>query len=263
MTAVTAAARAATDPRPLTPAEQRSFLPLVCAHPLLGKTQNNCRGVLGTDAPVNGAATLSLDAIAYGGFSRAGADEAYITYAADFEPHASNFGGGLLFARDRGRWHRVRWYSGGQMDHCLALPGVGAARMLCLAGWSGQGEVDSSVWIDRVPPDNADNAFAKAATAVLKAQDDREAGFEQPAGNYQCGLRHAGEGVLLSIDELTRAPGVFAISHITYAAPRDADAACRGKSFADVRESKGTVRYVLKGGTVIAQPPVPFAKTDY
>jgi hypothetical protein len=148
------------------------------------------------------------------------------------------------------------------MGDCLALPGSGAQKMLCLSGYEGMGEVDSSVWLDSVPDSDADGAFAKASVGVLKAQDDRQA--DDP--NYSCTLRKGnGEAVLLSIDDLkhSTAPGFFAESKVTYAAAADANAACTKKQFGKVRETAGVVRYRLDGGKVIAVPPVKFAATDY
>ncbi len=265
--AAAASAHGATDPRKLSDAEQKMFFPLACPKPLAAAAGENCAALSGrNDVPKGSAVNLSLDAISYGAFTRADADQAYVTYDGDFEPHANNNGGGILFARAGGQWRLVRWYPGGQMDQCVALPApkgnAAGARMLCLAGYAGMGEVDSSVWLDSVPDSDAEGAFAKASIGVLKAQDARQA--DNP--NYSCTLRKGkDEAVLLSIDDLKRsaAPGVFAESKIAYAAAPDANAACAKGTFASVRETAGTVRYRLEGNKVMAMPTVKFSVTDY
>jgi len=254
------------DSRPLRAEEQKAFFPLICQKRYL--RENNCAGVIGYPdvSPGPGPVSLILNAIAYGSFTQANADQAYVTYAAPFEPHVDNFGGGILFARAGGKWKLVRWYPGGQMDRCLALPAADVQNMLCLSGYTGQGETDSSVWLQHVPPTNDRDAQAKALTGVLKAQDAREAGGTEPLGNYQCTMKRAkGEAILLSIDDLKRskAPGFFAQSSVSYASARDANAACRKNDFANVEETKGVVRYKLQGAKVIGVGPAKFAATDY
>ncbi|HEY2070820.1 MAG TPA: hypothetical protein VGG48_14795 [Rhizomicrobium sp.] len=261
---LTRMADADRDPRPLQAAEQQTFFPLACKRVIAHDENHTCAAMrdYGDGTPTD----LSLDAVAYGAFTKAGADEAYVTYASSSEPHASNFGGGILFARKVGAWKLVRWYSGGQMNHCVALPAESMQRLLCLSGWMGQGEVDSSVWLKRVAATNEQDTIAKAETAILKAQDDREAGMPGQPNAYQCEMKRGpDEAILFSIDSLKRstAPGVLAESTVTYAMARDVAAACRAKSLADVKETKGTVRYRLVGGTVIADMPAKFAKTDY
>src|ERR1700743_1457343 len=133
------AARAADgDSRPLTGAEQRIFFPLVCGKPVRHDKDNTCARVLGYPgtAPGDDPVNLSLDAIAYGAFTAAGTAQPYVSYPASFEPHADNFGGGILFARAGAGWRLKRWSPGGQMQTCLALPGA-PQRMLCLSGWAG------------------------------------------------------------------------------------------------------------------------------
>ncbi|MDE2183310.1 MAG: hypothetical protein KGJ78_09840 [Alphaproteobacteria bacterium] len=240
------------DSRHLTAGEQRTFFPLVCQTPIRHQKDSTCAAVSGYPGAVPDASfNLSLTAVLYGAVTRQGTDEAYVTYAADFEPHANNFGGGILFARKAGTWRLVRWYPGGEMDRCLALPGQGPLRFLCLDDYMGQGEADSSVWLRSVP--------VETPTGILKAQDDREA--SDP--DYQCAA--AGKSVLLAIDGLKRskAPGVFAESAVRYAKAQDAAAACRKHNFAHVRETAGVVRYELRRGRVVAVTPEKFAAADY
>jgi hypothetical protein len=217
-----------------------------------------------SDYPAGDATTLSLDAIAYGAFTKAGTDQAYVTYTSDFEPHANNMGGGILFERQGRQWHLIRWIHGGQMDRCVALPPEIPQRMLCLTGYAGMGEVDSSVWVDRVASSKDDKL---ASIAILKAQDDREADNNADGSEvYECSLRHSPhEAVLLSVDDLRRStkPGIFAVSKITYVTARDADAACRKKHFEDAKETTDAVFYRLVQGKIVAQSPATFAHTDY
>ncbi len=252
------------DSRALSAAEQKNFFPLVCKKQIPHGKDDNCAGVIGypDGAPVEDKTSLSLDAVVYGSFTQANADQAYVTYSVSFEPHANDFGGGILFERAAGKWKLVRWYPGGQMDHCLALPVADVQNMLCLTGYTGQGEVDSSVWQRRVPRNGDSGPFWKASIGVLKAQDGRESGNS----NYQCTLKRAkDEAVLLSIGDLKRskAPGFFAESSVIYASARDVGASCRKQQFADVEETKGVVRYKLVGGRVVTVTSAKFAAADY
>ncbi|HWA30727.1 MAG TPA: hypothetical protein VG867_06505 [Rhizomicrobium sp.] len=247
------------DSRVLRAAEQTVFFPLVCKKRIHRK-DNNCAGVIGLPGYAgDGATSLTLDAVAYGAFTRPGADQAYVTYDASFEPHADNFGGGILFERRGGQWHLVHWYPGGQMETCVALPPEATQRMLCLSGYTGMGETDSSVWIDRVVPGDK-----LSSAAVLKAQDDREVG--DGADTAECSRRNSPkDAVLLSIDDLKRsnAPGVLAVAKITYVTARDANAACRAGRFENAKETNGVVRFHFAHGKAVAQTPANFARTDY
>ncbi len=245
------AASAATDTRRLTAQERALFERLLCDKPTMQGTDLTCAGLPGYPGDTAGA-TLSLDSIVYGSFSDAGGDEAYLSYSSSVEPHANNFGGGVLLARAGSSWRLVDWYPGGQMDDCLALTGGGKTRMLCLAGYTGQGEADSSIWVRELPFDHD--------SAVLKAQDQR--GIGSDVAPEACA---DGEAVLLSIDSLKRAtdPAAFAVASITYATAKDAAEACKRGKFADVRENKGEVKVVIEQGAAKAITPLQFAPTDY
>jgi len=161
------AASAAADTRQLTTDERALFERLLCDKPTMQGKDLTCAGLPGYPGDT-AVATLSLDSIAYGLFSDGGADEAYLSYSSSVEPYDNNFGGGVLLAHACGSWRPVDWYPGGQMHNCLALPGGGTARMLCLAGATGQGEVHSSIWVRELPFDHD--------IAMLKAQDQRGIG---------------------------------------------------------------------------------------
>ena len=245
------AATAATDTRQLTTDERALFERLLCDKPTMRAKDLTCAAIRGYPSDAAGA-TLSLYSIAYGSFSKAGADEAYLSYNSSIEPHANNFGGGVLLARAGSAWRLVDWYPGGQMDDCLALAGGGRTKMLCLAEYTGQGEEDSSIWVKELPFDHD--------IAVLKAQDQR--GIGNDIAPEICADTAA---VLLSIDSLKRAkdPAAFAVASITYATAKDATEACKRGNFADVRENKGEVKIVLEQGRAKAITPLRFAPTDY
>jgi len=165
----------------------------------------------------------------------------------------------VLLARAGSAWRLVEWYPGGQMDDCLALAGGGRTRMLCLAGYTGQGEVDSSVWVKELPFDQD--------IAVLKAQDQRGMESVLSVSGFVpevCGDTTAA-AVLLTIDSLKRAkdPAAFAVASITYATAKDTAEACSRGKFADVRETKGKVKIVLDQGEAKAITPLQFGPTDY
>ncbi len=259
-----ASAATSSDPRPLSHAETATFFALVCAAPIAHDKLYNCRQAAGYPGIGSNPepSQITFDAIVYGAFTKPGADQAYVSYSASFEPHATGFGGGILFVRRAGAWKLVRWYPGGQMADCVALPPAGTQSLLCLSSYMGQGEIDSSVWLNRVPDSDADGAFAAAAIAILKAQDDRDAA----STDYQCTLKRApSDAILLSVDHIKRsgAPGILAEAVVSYATARDVAAACRAKSFADVKTVNGVVRFRLAAGKVVADTPVPFAAPDY
>ena len=142
------------DPHKLSAQELRLFLPAVCRNPVATKHGFQCAALI--RYPADGAAfdvrsgsasgELSLDTVAYGHFTAPNAQEAYVTYSG-LEPHSDGFGGGILLRGSDGGWKPVRWIAGGQMDHCVAFPDPGPQRMLCLSGYTGMGETDSSVWV--------------------------------------------------------------------------------------------------------------------
>ncbi|HXQ41704.1 MAG TPA: hypothetical protein VN821_10570 [Candidatus Udaeobacter sp.] len=75
-----AAASAATDTRRLTAHERALFERLLCDKPAMQGNDLTCAHIPGYPGNTAGA-TLSLHSIAYGSFSKAGADEAYLSYS--------------------------------------------------------------------------------------------------------------------------------------------------------------------------------------
>ena len=247
------------DSHRLSASETAEFLPVVCRRPSKTKGGVTCDSRIGTDESSSPpGASLSLNSIAYGGFTNAGEREAYISYTSDFEPHAMDFGGGILLRRAREAWKVVAWIPGGQQETCVAVPGSGPQGMLCLQGWTGMGETDSSVWINHVRLPGTGNQD----TGILKAEDGREAANPK----YYCDMivpTHL--AMLLSIDDLTRSPeqGTLAVSNITYATAPDVARACKRGDLKHVETKTGRVRYSWNGNGVTAAAPVEFGAPNY
>jgi hypothetical protein len=263
-----AASDAAHDPHRLSADELRTFLPVVCQG--AKKTKSGFACVTLPGYPADGAAynentkkasgEITLDAVAYGSFTAKAADEAYLTYSG-LEPHSASFGGGILLRRGNGSWKPIRWIPGGQMDHCVALPDSGPQRMLCLGGYGGMGETDSSVSVFDLTPLTGKGDIKR--TNVLRAQDGREAAGD---ASYYCdNAVRAKRDLLLSINDLSRGhePGVLATSKITTAAAADVRDACAHNTFSDVDTKESAVRYRLVNGAVRVDPAPKFAPVDY
>jgi hypothetical protein len=253
-----------SDSHKLQTLDRQLVLPAVCGNAVPSKYGFTCTTLRGY--PTDGSAfdtgrgkasgEISLDAITYGHFTGVGEREAYVTYSG-LEPHSQNFGGGILLRSEGSVWKVVRWFPGGQMDHCVSLPDPGPQRMLCLSSYSGMGETDSSVWVVDVGPDG------KLRRAnVLKAQDGREGGN----ADYYCKpAMSSHRPMLLSIDDLKRSreDGVLAVSNISYATVGDVRDACAQNDFADMGEHNATIRYRFVQGTIKIDPPPKFAAVDY
>ncbi|WP_298214655.1 hypothetical protein [Acidocella sp.] len=240
------------DPRPLTAAEQAAFLPLVCAGaggPAQGFA-HQCASLPGYPSQDYGGAGLglgiSLDTVILGHLTSAGADEAYVTYEGSFEPHATNFGGGILFRRGPQGWRRQGWYPGGQADRCVSLNPTGQAVFLCLTSWEGQGEADSAVTQETLPPGQTRH--------VLSASDLR--GTLDP--NANCQTLGAGRAVLLAIENLAPVPG-GALAHIVYVSASDAKTACAAHDFPSAPERKAALDLRWNGKSVSVSPELAFA----
>ncbi len=252
-----------TDSRPLTHAERATFLPLVCRSPRIDERgATRCATLVGFDNQGRPATDIpiALSAVVYGAFSHAGADEAYVTYESWFEPHAKNFGGGIMFARNGGTWRLRKWYRGWKMDRCVAMPDR-RAQLFCLNRYSGQGDIESYVVVQALPP--VDSRDILEDKAVLRATDARGMRLETMSGCFRSVPE--GRALLLSIDTLKRSthPGAFAQSAATYETSSDiADACSRGRN-RTVRQTHGTVYFrALADGTVVADVPAHFTKGD-
>jgi hypothetical protein len=198
-------------------------------------------------APGN-VADFSLNGIEYGSFTRAGADQAYLSYYTMAEPHANNFGGGILFERLNSTWKLVRWYPGGEMDRCVALPGGRTQKMLCLSGYVGGGEYSSGISVEALPG---------ASDVVIRVEDTRN--DASSSTGTTCGTLASYKESVVSVDTLKRSvqPGFFAESVVTYVTPREWYDACKARRLDNVKGEKATVRYALKNGHVAAVSPIP------
>lgn len=250
-----AAQQAANDgPRALSGAEQAAFLPLVCggASGPGGGFAHQCATLPGYPSQDYGGAGLglgmTLQSVIYGHLTNADANEAYVTYTGSFEPHVTNFGGGILFAGGQGHWRLQAWYPGGQAQHCVSLNPIGRAKFLCLYGYEGQGEADSLLTLQSLPPPSGEKP------ALLRAADLR--GTVDP--NRNCQNRSGDEAVLLAIVALRPAPG-GASAQISYVSAEDARAACLAQSFAKAPVQQATLALHWNGSAMSVSPSFDFA----
>jgi len=248
------------DPRGLTGDEQAAFLPLVCGGVSGGADgyAHSCQSLPGYPSQdYGGAGTglgITLTGVIYGHLTGDDADEAYVSYLGSFEPHATNFGGGILFHRQGNGWALSGWYPGGAMEHCLSLNSQGRARFLCLYGYTGQGETDTSLFLVSIPGGGSQINLSP----VLKASDLRET--MDP--NANCGQRKsADQAVLLGIDSLARG-GSFATAQVDYVPAAMADAACKAKNFASVSVQKASLALSWDGSSVGVSPDLHFAPAE-
>jgi hypothetical protein len=249
------------DSRPLTASETATFLPLVCEHPQPATPRSDgtqCAQLIGYPDRSRSASSFGLWAIVYGSFTRSGSDEAYLTYYSQtVEPHAYNFGGGLLFARATGGWKLVRWYRGGQLDRCTLVPHTSPLRLLCASAFSNMGESDSRVAVRSIPPsgDKLDEQVP-----LLEASDTSGTSAEAEKGCY--GGVPKGEARLLFIDSpkaWDQSP-YFAKAELTYETAEDIAAACGAQSTRKVRQTKAFARFAERNGTVTIVTPIKFVE---
>ncbi len=242
------------DPRGLTDAEQAAFLPLACggATGAGGGYAHQCTSLPGYPSQDYGGAGLglgiTLESVVYGHLTGADADEAYVTYKGSFEPHVTDFGGGILFTGGPGAWKLKGWYPGGQAAHCVSLNPLGRAKFVCRYGYEGQGEADSLLAVVNLPPP------AGQKPAILSASDLR--GTLDP--NANCAHLPPGEAVLLSIDSLSPAPG-GASAGISYVSADDARTACAAGNFANAPVKTATLALDWNGGSMKISPDMNFA----
>jgi hypothetical protein len=213
-------------PSALSPAEQAAFLPLVCggAGAGSGGYAHSCASLTGYPTSDYGGAGLglglTLTSVAYGDFT--GPDQAYVSYQGSFEPHASNFGGGMLFTRSGTGWALSSWVPGNAMDGCTVVNPQGATPFICVRGSTGQGETDTVLGVWNV-------TSASPARVLLRASDLR--GTMDPEAN--CGPLQPGQAVLLGIDSVTRAGGGFS-AQVEYVPANMAQPLCAEHKFEQV-----------------------------
>jgi len=247
-------AAANQDARALSGAEQAVFVPLVCGGASAGSDgfAHNCTSLPGYPSNDYGGDGLglgiSLTSVVTGHLSSATGTEAYVSYQGSFESHANNFGGGILFgANAAGGWTLEKWFPGETMDGCLSLNPQGRAELLCLRGFTGQGETDTvlGIWTPGV----------QDFTNVIDASDLRET--MDPEAN--CGLRKsASQDVLLGIDGIARSGAGYAAA-IEYVPASLAEAACKAKNFANAPVTKTTLALSWDGSKMALPQSFNFA----
>lgn len=258
-------ATANSDPRALTPGEDRQFLALVCAplpagagaSPYGTEYAHRCGGLLGGGQGMGDEDDLSFTSVMYGHFTDAVANQAYVSYQGSFESHAANFGGAVLFNKTASGWALAGWYSGGQMDECISLNPSGQAKMLCLSGGEGQGEITSLLSLETVPPSpEADGP--QYHVSELKADDARQT--MTPGANCD-EIKAPDEAVLLGLDHLVRStePGAVASVQATYVAAGVAEAACKAGDFDKAPSQTAAVKLGWDGKTVTVTAGEKFA----
>jgi hypothetical protein len=242
------ASAASGAPRPLSASESATFLPLVCSGPSVDKNHDHhCKKLLGRKS--GDAVQFDLMSIAYGPFTKAGADEAYVTYGSIDEAHVNNFGGGILFARDGGTWRLAKWFVGKLMEECVRVPGGSTVRMLCYGGYSNMGESDS--WIDVA----AFKAGAPENVTVLRAEHSLEGGLPSRPNGCKDGIGGKAMLVTLDVPKPSRADGAFATSSVTYETAANYAKRCAGGA---LHATHGVVKFRDDNGKVMVVTPVPF-----
>jgi predicted pyridoxine 5'-phosphate oxidase superfamily flavin-nucleotide-binding protein len=250
---------ASHDSHTMTAAEHATFLPLACRNAVDDpKRGAHCSKLIGNPSGPENVADFSLTAIVYGSLTRAGADQAYVSYFTMAEPHADNFGGGILFERSKSGWTLIHWYPGGQMERCVAVPGGARQKMLCLSGFLQEGELSSTVAVQALS-NSGGAATPQEQTAPLITVDDtrNESSFPSAPGG-RCGILTSYESSVVDIDTLTRAtkPGFFAESEVTYVTQKEWYDACRTQHYDKIEGKKATVRYAVKNGRVTFESPI-------
>ncbi|MDD3371216.1 MAG: hypothetical protein PHE27_05255 [Alphaproteobacteria bacterium] len=283
------------DTRPLTEKEIETFMPLICVDPIAsepdgdyGTLEIDCEDIIG-NPEVDQAreqsgepqdATLIPLSIFYGDLTGQNADEAYITVDASFETAGREYGDGILFRRESGKWKLVSWYPRGQMHDCVALPGGERQSMLCADNFGHNGKVFSTVSILRVPLTvfvlNKGPMGAENVKTILDLTDDRmwASSVESEGGvtsaiceTYKSGglFGPVKRSLLFSVQKIKRSSreGVFAEADIVYATPEDIARECakptEERDLRQIEESIGTAEFAIKDGEVVFIPPLPMS----
>lgn len=250
------------DSHELTAQEEKIFIPLVCAKPTPAKKEVRDSGYSYTCAtlinypddgePVAPTADFVPLAIAYGDFSGTKVDEAYLSYRSNWESHANNFGGGVLFRRTDGRWKVVRWYIGKYLSDCVALPDTVPQKMLCLGSFMNY-ETDAT-WIA------VDSLGDDENRAVLAAEGHVFDEYDPDKFKKQCSKGDTDK--LLEIKNLRRSQkqGVFAEATVTYMTKKDYNNVCQndGIDWGEKEYPEVDVQFIFKNNTVVPVFPPNF-----
>ncbi len=255
------------DPRQLTQGDIFTFAPLACSGDIVqgqGGYQTQCQSLSGyPGGGASGPYNLTLTSIIVGHLTDGGSIQAFISYKGDFEDHANNFGGGILFQYGAEGWSLVEWFPSVIMDNCVQLNPVGQARLLCQQGYEGMGEIDSSLWLMTIPSSyDPANVYSANNVPVLRAQDDRQGGDP----NYNCAMvKDQNQKLLFKIEAPTppdRA-GFIAMSQISYVDSAVAASFCKKKDLVDAPVTQENIWFSWDGTKLTMTPSYSFAKTDY
>lgn len=241
-------------PRPLTSEEQAGFIKLVCGDATgpSGGYAHQCQSLPGYPSSDYGGAGLglgiTLQNVIYGHLTSPTSNEAYVTYEASFEPHVNNYGGGILFVKNADQWTLKAWYPGGQASACILLTPTGRARFICLDHWEGQGESDSLLRLQTLPPPQGDHP------ALLHGRDLRDT----LTPNANCENLSPGENILLSINTLIPT-ATGAEAKISYVGTKAAQTACATSQFANAPVTNATLQLRWHNDHLGITPPLTFA----
>jgi hypothetical protein len=266
-TCVPAQAAAATnfDARALNDSDIQTFLPLVCTDPHANTGTDAggadaCQAIIGYPASGNAMVSqtynITLTSIIYGHLTNADATQAYVSYTADFESHADNFGGGILFQMGSNGWQLVRWYPAYSMDGCLQLRPDGQAQMLCETSYEGMGESDTTLLLTTLSDRPGPDGYKPNWTTVLAGRDDRQTlnpNTDCPAGNTD----QTNANMLLNVTDLARAsdhPSEIATVQVQYIEPSAITAYCSKSDLTDAPVTGQTIRIFWNGASISLSP---------
>ncbi|RUA10092.1 MAG: hypothetical protein DSY82_05280 [Flavobacteriia bacterium] len=120
--------------------------------------------------------TFAFEALYRGNFLSSGADEVFIV-TAGCEPHASNWGGAMLFRNQRGKWKKV-FYQSGYPGKCKKIDIEGAKdKLLCFGEYMNQGYAN-----DRLVLLGVTNNGLKSLKTLYSGEND-EAAFNSAHKN--------------------------------------------------------------------------------
>lgn len=151
-------------------AERAEYMAALC------KTMHGakCSSCLGSDSK----GEVKFEAVIRGSFSKAGADEALVVVNSDeCEPHAMDFGGGVLLRRENGRWMKVFYQPGLVMRNCIATVGP-TTLLVCRSGSTHQGSTSDLLAVYRL------NGKEFQSAPLLELGDNFGVGCTPPGGRY-------------------------------------------------------------------------------
>jgi len=108
---------------------------------------STCKRAKGYPDQQKRACDVKLSPARYSGkFTGGGRTLLVVTYSSDCEPHATNFGGAVLFEPAGGKYSFRGFLPGSQANDCVVLPKNEQQDFLvCTTGYMGQGHLESGV----------------------------------------------------------------------------------------------------------------------